>query len=139
MTQAPDRHTVSKTEPANELAALVGPFWSAEKVRSELNLDDDDLDRAAVASDLLALETSDGVLVYPIEQFVRVDGVVRVKPAIQAMLRVLEGLDRWSVAVLLAMEALEPLGQSPYDAERSGVDQEHLVEYARIVARVWRQ
>lgn len=77
------------------------------------------------------------MLVFPVDQFVRVDGAVRVKPAIRAMLHELRDADRWSVGTLLAGEALE-LGQAPYDAERAGVDQECLVRYARIVAREWR-
>lgn len=50
MTQAPDRKVPA--EPANELAALIGPFWSADKVRAELNLDAAALERAAAAGDL---------------------------------------------------------------------------------------
>jgi hypothetical protein len=137
MAQPPEQHPDRSAAATNTLADALAPFWSAAKVQTELGLDEDRLTADLTASRVLGLVTSDGVWVFPVAQFERVDGTVRVKPSIRAMLAELAGTDGWSVGLLLTTEAPELGGKSPYDAERAGTAVDELVEYARLVRREW--
>jgi hypothetical protein len=139
MTHPSDEHSGEGAPSENELASLLAPFWSAGKVAAELGFEAHQLAQAAAESELLALETSDGgALLFPVAQFERVDGSVRVRPEISAMLRELVGVDRWSAGELLCMPADELNHLSPYEAAAAGVDVETLTQFARLVSIDWR-
>lgn len=124
--------------PKNRLASRLAPFWSHQKVRSELGTDEPGLKAATAAGDVLGLETSDGVVVFPVAQFERVDGRVRVCPGVRSMLRELSSHDQWSVAQLLTAPAPELGDTSPYEAVKAGADPRDLVAYARLIHAEWR-
>jgi hypothetical protein len=138
MTQTPHRDAGTSSVPGGEMAARVAPLWSREKVRSELGFNDAALWAAVAAGDVLGLETSDGALVFPVAQFERVAGQARVCPGVRAMLRELQGDERWSVALVLAASAPELGDVSPYDAVKSGADSRDLANFARVVHSYWR-
>lgn len=125
-------------ESPNELAALLGPFWSSAKVQDALGVPT----RQALASrrkngSVLGLKTSDGDVVYPVWQFHRRDDAIEVKPALVGMLRILKTFDPWTVAVVLRTPAPELKGLTPIDWVRAGRPAATLVELARVVAREW--
>lgn len=110
--------------PVNELAELVGPFWSAERVRAALDLPGTtSLEKLAGKGDLLSVTTADGVAVYPVSQFQLRGESVRVIPAVRELLQLLRDVDPWTKAVMLS--APHPLleGRSPIAWARDrGVD-----------------
>ncbi|KAA1423567.1 hypothetical protein FE697_008185 [Mumia zhuanghuii] len=127
--------------PVNELAELLRPFWSEEKVCRELALAEHELRDLEAHDDILALPTSDPtpVNIYPVEQFERADGRVRVRPALQAVFRELRATDRWTVAIAALRTAAPELDdRTPLDAARDGVAPERLAAYARRLAAEWR-
>ena len=126
MTQTPDG-----PQPWRSMAERVAPLWSAEKASSELGLQEEELVSAGRSARLVALETSDHAWVFPVAQFERVDGIVRVRPDVQKMLLELAAVDRWTVAQLLATPADELDGLSPYEAVKAGWGVERLVAFAR--------
>jgi hypothetical protein len=147
MTQERHQRTGSETRttllgradrPVNPVASRLAPFWSHQKVSSELGTDGPGLDAAAAAGDVLGLETSDGVVVFPVAQFERVAGRVRVRPGVRSMLHELRNDDQWSVAQLLTAPASELGDTSPYEAVEAGADLRDLVAYARLIHAQWR-
>lgn len=121
----------------NGLAVLVGPFWSAERTRTALGLPDHDaLTDLRHRHEVLAVETSDGVWLYPISQFVNNGAGTRVLPGVLAMLTGLAGRDGWAVAVLLETYSPE-LGVTPLEWARNGGDPEDLRSLAARVAGEW--
>jgi hypothetical protein len=113
-----------------DLAALVGPLWSEERATASLGF-------LPSPSKILRLVTSDGTPVYPVLQFVNVDGATIVKPMVSAMLAELGGFDGWTVAVLLNTPAEELGGLTPLDYARHGSDLGPVTDLARQVAREW--
>jgi hypothetical protein len=99
----------------NELADLVGPFWSETKVCDALGVDAVALQARREAGTVLGLTTSDGERVYPVSQFDRQDGTVEVRPALVPFLSALRRFDAWAVAVLLHTPAPELDDQTPLD------------------------
>jgi hypothetical protein len=91
----------------NEIADLVGPFWSGAKVSDELGVSAGVLDARRESGEVLGLVTVDGVIVYPVSQFQRREGRVEVKPAMVPVLRAWRQFDGWTVAVLLSTPAPE--------------------------------
>lgn len=123
----------------NELAALLGPFWTGARTREALGLNS----RQALASrasngSVLALKSADGDVFYPISQFQRrSDGTVEVKPALVPFLRHLRHFDPWAVGVLLHTPAPELGNLTPLDWARQDRDPATLIHLARAVAREW--
>lgn len=120
----------------NELAVLVGPFWSEVRVMEALGVPS----RGALAArrrrgSVLGVRSADGVWMYPLWQFQRRGGVEEVRPGLVAVLREWTGLDGWTVAVLLQVGAVELEGLSPLGWLREGRPVDGLVWFARVVAR----
>ncbi len=137
MTPNPDSETRATDD--NELANLLGPFWSEERVCAALRLTPDALRTRCVTGTVLGLTTADGRQVYPVSQFQRQDGQVEVKPALVTVLQALCDFDPWTVATLLHTPAPELDGASPLSWVNSGASPEPLARLARTVAREWRQ
>lgn len=126
-------------ESPNELAALLGPFWTGKKVREALGISTRQaLDSRRRNGSVLALKSSDGDLFYPVFQFQRrADGHVEVKPGLLPVLRALRHFDPWTVGVLLRIPSPELGGLTPVDWVRRGKPTEALVGLAQAVAREW--
>ncbi|RYF60607.1 MAG: hypothetical protein EOO27_05205 [Comamonadaceae bacterium] len=125
----------------NELAELLQPLWSEAKACRELQLTTEELRALGAAGDILALPTSDPtpVYLYPVDQFERADGHVRVRPALQTAFRELRATDAWTVALAVLRTSAPELGdQTPLDAARHGVTPERIAAYARLLAAEWR-
>jgi hypothetical protein len=125
-------------ESPNELAALLGPFWSSTKVRSIFGA----TSRQALADrrkhgSVLGLKTSDNDVVYPVFQFHQHDGRVEVRPALVSVLRILKAFDPWTVAVFLRTPAPELGALTPLDWARKDHDSAALIDLAHNVAREW--
>lgn len=140
MTQTPHRDAVGPAASADDLATHVGPFWSAEKVCAELNLEFADLQVLVSAGAVLGLETADKapVLLFAVAQFERSAGETRVRPGIRAMLRELQDDDMWSIALVLTTPAPELGDRSTYEAAKHGTDPHDLVDFARLIHAEWR-
>lgn len=121
----------------NEIAELVGPTWSEDKVVAALGVSADTVAARRDAGTLLALPTSDGDLAYPVSQFQRLSGTVKVKPALVPVLRALHEFDPWAVAVLLHTPAPELDGEAPLEWLSGGGAPEALASLAETVAREW--
>ncbi|WP_210438466.1 hypothetical protein [Nocardioides xinjiangensis] len=122
----------------NELADLVGPFWSWSRVSAALGLSSDRRARGEVGGALLGLATTDGQVVYPVWQFHRLpSGRVEVRPGLAAVFHELQGFDPWAVAVLIHTPAPELDGQTPLEAARSGAAPDDLARVAHAVRREW--
>lgn len=129
---------IDETQP-NELAAVVGPFWSAAKVRDELGVPTRQaLESRRKSGTLLGVKTSDGKVIYPLSQFRRRHGVVEVKPGLKPLLSALRDQPPWSVAVLLSTPAQELEGMTPLEWERKHGDPARLADLARTVKAEWR-
>lgn len=125
----------------NELVELLRPFWSEAKVCRELALTTDELRDLEANGGILALPTSDEAPanLYPVDQFERADGHVRVRPALQAAFRELRTSDAWAVAIaVLRTPAPELDDLAPLEAARDGVAPARLAAYARRLAGEWR-
>jgi hypothetical protein len=123
---------------ANELAAFLGPFWSATKAREALRVGSRQaMESRRKSGALLGLRTSDGAIVYPVWQFRRSAGVVEVRPPLVPMLRTLKHYDPWTVGVLLRTPAPELETLTPLDWARAGRSPEALRVLACVVAREW--
>lgn len=120
----------------NELAALVGPVWSAANTCRSLGVSQGGLAALGSAGDVLRLVTADGEAVYPVWQFSR-RGQVHVKPGLVPLVRTLRGFDGWTVAVLLHTPAPELDDLSPLDWLAEGRDGEAVAALAVVVAREW--
>lgn len=122
----------------NELAELIGPFWTARRVCAALGLSPDALDIRRADGTVLALSSADGVVVYPVSQFQRhPDGTTEVRPALIPVLQALHAYDPWAVAVLLHTPAPELDGTTPLDWLGAGGDQAPLTRLAEAVAWEW--
>jgi hypothetical protein len=125
------------TAKENELAALVGPFWSHQKTRSALGLGPAGLTALRDAGGVLELVSADGVPFYPAFQFERAGDETRVRPALALVIRVLRGFDPWAVAVLLHTPAAELDDSSPLAWLKAGGAPGDVEELAKVVAREW--
>jgi hypothetical protein len=121
----------------NELADLVGPFWSRAKVSEALGVDERRLTARVEGGDLLELRTADGVPAYPVFQFERDSDHVEVRPALASVFRTLRDFDPWTVAVLLHTPAPELSGSTPLEWLRSERAAEPVVGLAQTVAKEW--
>lgn len=120
----------------NELAALIGPFWSADRVRSALGgIDRKTLDQMGREGEVLGVTTSDGVTIYPVSQFQRLSDGAQVRPAILRFIRALRHLDPWTVAVLLHAPSAELRGSTPLEWDRKGQDAGALLDLALALAK----
>lgn len=117
----------------SELADIVGPMWTAEHARRELGISRPAmLDRRRSGS-LLALKSSDGDFFYPVCQFEKSSGEVRVKPGLRQFMMVLRSHDPWTVAVLLHTPAPELSDLTPLAWLREDRDTQTLVSYAEAL------
>jgi hypothetical protein len=126
-------------ESPNELADLVGPFWTSARTREALGVSSRQaLDSRRRTGSVLGVKSTDGDRFYPVSQFhKRADGGIEVKPALVPFLRTLRGFDAWTVAVLLHTPAPELADLTPLDWVRHGKDPKALEDLARAVAREW--
>lgn len=126
-------------ETPNELADLLGPFWTGARVREALGVPTRQaLDSRRRNGSVLALKSTDGALFYPVAQFQRrPDGQIQVKPALVGLFRTLRGFDSWTVGVLLHTPAPELDGLTPLDWVGQGKDVGALEELGLAIAREW--
>ena len=117
----------------SELAELVAPLWTAEHTRHLLKLSRRAMSSREQARSLLALETADGDLYYPVSQFERHDGEIRVKPALQAFMQAMPDRDPWTIAVLVNTPADELDSSTPLDWVRGGGDTQVLLDLAVVL------
>lgn len=117
----------------SKLADLVAPVWTAEHTRRVLNLARPTMLERRRTGSLLALRSSDGEFFYPVSQFEKRDGKVRVKPALRQFMMVLRDQDPWTIAVLQHTPAPELDGLTPSGWVRQGRHPQTLVDYARVV------
>jgi hypothetical protein len=124
----------------DDLASLLGPFWSATRAREALGLASRQaLNERRRSGSVLGLKTASNDIVYPVSQFQRRDGRVEVKPLLVPFLRTLRGHDPWAVATLLHTPAPELGGLTPLAwLKRGGEHVDALEDLARTVAREWR-
>jgi hypothetical protein len=122
---------------AGSMAAQVRPLWSQKKVERELGVTTHELLELTRDRRLLGLMTSDGVLLFPVSQFERVGGAVRVRPAVQQMISILDAHDAWTVAQLLHTPVHELGGLSPVQAAREDVNLDDAFDYIRWVNSDW--
>lgn len=118
------------TQGLADVTATVGPCWSAEKTATVLG-------HQPEPAEALGLVTSDGVVVYPVSQFIKTDGHTVVAPGIPDMLAALDDHDPWTGAVLLETPAAELDGATPLAWAKQGSDPDTLVDLAQQVAREW--
>lgn len=123
----------------NELADLLGPFWSGARVREALGIPTRQaLDSRRRSGSVLGLKTGHGTRLYPLFQFQRHrGGRVEVKPALVPVLRTLRGFDAWAVGVLLHTTAPELDGLTPLEWTRRHRSPDAIANFARSVARNW--
>lgn len=123
----------------NELAAVVGPFWTEGKVCDALSIDAQVLASRRESGTVLGLTTTtDGVWVYPVSQFHRRDdGTVEVKPPLVPFLQALRAFDAWTVAVILHTPAPELDDTTPLDWIRQDGSAETLSALATALVREW--
>lgn len=120
----------------NELATLLGPFWSASHVAHALALPDIEAVHEWVKDgQLLALPTSDGEHVFPVSQFSSTSGCVEVHPHLLPIMEALRLHDPWSVALLMVTPAAELGGRTPVDCDVR--DLAALRDLARQIDREW--
>lgn len=117
----------------SEMAELVAPVWSAEHARRVLGISRPAmLDRRKTGS-LLAVQSSDGDFFYPVSQFEKQAGKVRVKPALRQFMMALRDHDPWTIAVLNHTPAPELDDLTPLDWVRERRDAQTLADYARVL------
>lgn len=127
-----------ETGPPNELAALLGPFWSEDRARRALGVESAEAMRSRRHDGtLLALDTTNGTRLYPVWQFHRAAGHVEVRPALVPLMRALRHHNSWTVATFLNTPAPELDGHTPMDALRNGYPATLLIDLAHTVAREW--
>ena len=123
---------------ANEIAALIGPFWTESKVCDVLGVAADELAVRRAEGTVLALTSTDGDTFYPVDQFQRRgDERLEVRAALVPLLRTLRSFDAWTVAVLLHTPAPELGGLTPLDWARQGGTEGTLADLALVVSREW--
>lgn len=121
----------------SELGALVGPFWSADKVCASLGVTGDVLATQQETGEVLGLVTRDGETLFPVFQFQRRDDQVEVRPPFVPMFQILRGFDGWAIAVLVYTPSPELNGISPLDWVRQGQPAHALNDLSSAVAREW--
>lgn len=121
----------------NELAALVGPFWTEPKVSVALRASVEELAARRHEGTILGLATSDGDLFYPLSQFQQRDGSVEVKPGLLPLFRALRAFDPWAVAVLLHTPSVELDGVTPLEWTRHTHAPEGLADLGHLIASEW--
>jgi hypothetical protein len=112
------------------MAQALGPFYSGAGIRRVLAIpDDDELSRRRDTWELLAVQTADGVWVYPDFQ---VDAHGRcVKPWLLEVLPLLMGVDRWSAGLWLRAPHPDLGGLDPMAAGDAGWPVTLISELAR--------
>lgn len=142
VTSAVDLLVSSSTVPntPNKLAQLVGKVWTGARAREELGVPTRQaLQARRDTGSVLGVKASDGSVYFPLSQFRREGSKTVVKPAMQAMFRVLRGHDPWAVAVLLHTPAPELENTTPLEWEHTHGDSaaEKLRTLAQHVDREW--
>lgn len=117
----------------NELVSLLAPFWTAERARSALEISRTSMAERRTRRSVLGLRTTDGDFFYPVAQFERAGGQVRVRPALRTFFMALREHDPWTVGVYLHTPAPELDDLTPLDWARSGRDPETLKTYAQVL------
>lgn len=127
----------------NELADLLGPFWSEAHTRNVLDRElSGSYAKSVATGSVLGVVSSDGDVFYPVFQFRREpagpEAGVRVDPALVPVLRILRDLDPWTVGVFLHTPAPELDDQTPLACLRSEPGGPVAVlELAQVVALEW--
>lgn len=121
----------------NELAALVGPFWSRDRTCSALGLTPEALAALQAEGGLLELRSAEGDPFYPLFQFQKAGNHVQVRTTVAAVTRVLRHFSAWAVAVLLHTPAPELDGSTPLEWLAAGGDAQDVVALARLVSKEW--
>jgi hypothetical protein len=130
MTDTDGQNTVTP----EDLVSRVGPFWSAPKVRAELDLTEAMLEAMRASRRVLALETSDNTDLYPIWQFRSLsDHRAEVRPALLPLLELWHDIDPWTAAGLLCAPAPELGGRQPREVAQTDTDTTALVPFANRV------
>lgn len=124
---------------SNTLADLLAQYWTGARVRKALGIRTRQaLDSRRRHGSILGVKSTDGDVLYPVEQFHRrADGQVEVKPALVPLLRALREHDSWAVGVLLCTPAPELDGLTPFDWAQQKRPAETLERLGRRVAREW--
>lgn len=118
------------------LVDVVGPSWTTRKLRSELGgVSAQAVNQRRSRGSLLGLTTSDGAVVYPIFQFVRLNGQLKVKRGLARMFKILKDQDDWHVAVLVNTPSPELGGRTPVEWEREHGDSKELQKLADDIRR----
>lgn len=127
---------MSESDGDNELVALLRPLWSEAKVSTELKVELGELRAAAARGEVLGLSGRESeALAFPVAQFERASGDVRVRAGIKAMLLELRDVDPWAVGVLIfATPAPEFDGATPAAAAAGGATIDDLRAFAALVA-----
>ena len=113
-------------------------MYDAASVRKMLGLYDDELDMKVKSSHLLALQTSDGVSLYPVWQFSEYKVLPGWRRALQAFENV--HVSSWLIAVWAVTPDTETLGGlSPIDWLRLGRSAGPVVADAEKHAARWAQ
>jgi hypothetical protein len=120
----------------NELADLLGPFWSADRARKALAATETELADLRRDGRLLGVASADGHgrVFYPIAQFENHGGRTRVRPALQRFFAALRAHDAWTVGVLMHTPAPELGDLTPLQWAREGRDLAPVVSYAERLA-----
>lgn len=121
----------------DEIAALLGPCWSETRTATAFGVSVEDLTALRESGGALGLLAADGLWVYPVDQFQRHDGCVRVNAGLSPVFWALRGHDPWAVAVLLHTPAPELEGATPLGWLSAGGDPEAVAALAVAVAHEW--
>jgi hypothetical protein len=120
------------------LVAALAPFWSSRKVMDELGI----RTRKALASrrhsgDVLGLKMRDGLLLYPVFQFMTTSVGTVVRPGLKPLLVQLRRHDPWAVALVICTPTEALGGQSPLQWIRADRNPEALVSFAEVIDAEW--
>lgn len=131
--------STGQDEPANELAALLSPYWTAAHTQQTLGIPTQQALNALLHDGTILGVTSDtGDVFYPVCQFHKQDdGTVVVSPALAPVFRALRDYDSWAVGVFLHTSAPELDGLTPLQWVQEGRSSTVLADLVHAVEREW--
>jgi hypothetical protein len=125
--ESPNAAQLEWQQGINSLVERVGSLWSADRVIQALGLDDHGaLEQAVADGAVLGLQTSDGVLVYPVWQFHRTADGVAVLPGLLPVISALHEHISWSLATWIRMPSPEIGGRTVLEVATDDPDNEAL-------------